>query len=340
MNNTARSHRSYGARIAVQAAFTLASVSIGWQFAIFVAAAGRGDTPLPVRPPGVEAYLPITGLMGLVDWLRTGTLNRVHPAATVLLVTFLAMSLLLRRSFCGWVCPVGFLSESLARLGRRLTGRNYRLPRGLDLPLRGLRYLLLGFFLWAILGMSARELSAFIDSPYNRIADVKMYLFFADIGAVAAIVLAALALASVFVNGAWCRYLCPYGALVGLPAVLSPVAVSRNPEACTDCKSCDNACMARLSVSTGDRINSVECTGCLDCVASCPAPGALSARVRRWQIGAKAFAAAVVLFFVVSYAAARLTGHWRNDIGDTEYVRRIAEIDSPAYEHPGTRGGP
>lgn len=335
-----RLRRSYRARLIVQAAFAIATAGVGWQFVSFVDAARRGIDPLPVRPPGVEAYLPITGLMGLVDWVYKGALNAVHPAATVLLLIFLAMSLLLRRSFCSWVCPIGLLSESLARLGQRLFGRNFRLTRPADVELRGLRYLLLGFFLWAILGMSPAELGAFINSPYNRVADVKMYIFFERIGVTAVIVLAALAAASVLVNGAWCRYLCPYGALLGLASRLSPVGVNRNESLCIDCSRCDGACMAALAVSRSYKVGGVECTGCLDCVASCPSPGSLSVRAFSKPIGVVGFAAAVLLLFAMSYSTARLTGHWRNAIGDAEYIERIARIDSPDYAHPGARGAP
>jgi polyferredoxin len=313
-------------------------VYAGWQFASFVDAARRGLEPLPVRPPAVEAYLPITGLMGLVDWIYRGALNAVHPAATTLLLTFLAMSLLLRRSFCSWVCPVGLLSETLARLGQRAVGRNLRIGRLADLAMRGLRYVLLGFFLWAILGMSPADLGSFINSPYNRVADVKMYMFFERIGTTAILVLASLAIGSVLVNGFWCRYLCPYGALLGLASRLSPVRVSRDESLCIDCGRCDGACPAGIAVSRSTKVGGVECTGCLDCLASCPSPGSLSARARSRPIRVAAFAVAVLALFVISYSTARLTGHWRNAIGDPEYIEHLSRINTPAYAHPGAAG--
>jgi ferredoxin len=330
--------RTYRIRLYAQIGFALVSAFTGWQFARFIAAAQSGEIPLPVRPPGVEGYLPITGLMGLLDWIYRGSLNYIHPAATVLFITFVVMSLLLRRSFCSWVCPVGLISESLARLGQLLLGRNLRAPRWLDITLRGFRYLLLGFFLWAIFGMSAEALREFIESPYNRVADIKMYLFFAKASVTTIVVLAALSLASVFVNGAWCRYLCPYGALVGLFALISPSKVRRDEDHCIDCKQCDNVCMARLNVSEGVDIGGVECTGCLDCLASCPAPPALTVRVASRRTGLVRYALAVILIFVIAYGTAQLTGNWRNKITDSEYVKRVLLIDSPEYGHPGGRG--
>ncbi len=65
------------------------------------------------------------------------------------------MSLLLKKAFCAWLCPVGTLSEVLWKLGRASSAAICVLPRWSDLPLRGLKYLLLGFFVFVIGAMSA-----------------------------------------------------------------------------------------------------------------------------------------------------------------------------------------
>ena len=330
-----RTHRSFRARILVQTGFALTCALIGVQFARFVRAAQQGAVPLPTRPPGVEGFLPISGLMGLVDWIHQGALNRVHPAATMLLLTVLALAVLLRKSFCAWICPVGFVSDLLAAVGRKLFHRNFRPWRWLDVPLRALKYLLMGFFLYSILTMGQVGLRFFLDSPYNRVADVKMGLFFARIGIAGATVLAVLAVGSVFVQGLWCRYLCPYGALLGLFSWMSPVRVKRNPTSCIDCKLCDKACMARLPVSTSSAVLNVECTGCLDCVAVCPVKDALALQAGPRRIGVLTYAAAIVLLFVAGYTSARVAGLWRNGISDPEYVQRVQNIDTGNYGHPG-----
>jgi len=328
-------YRSYRVRSLVQAYFALASLVVGYQFARFVRAAEAGELPLPARPPSVEAYLPISGLMGAVDWIRQGALNPIHPAATLLLLTFLGVSLLLRRSFCSWICPVGLLSDVLARFGQRLFGRTLRPPAIIDRILRGARYLLLGFFLYAIFSMSAAALQTFIHSPYHRVADVKMLLFFERLDLVGAIVLLLLAAVSIFVHGAWCRYLCPYGALAGLLARFSPLAIRRRPERCIDCGRCDQACPARLPVSRAQRTASVECTGCLDCLATCPARGALRLGAARGALSPLALALALALIVAGGYAAGRFSGHWDNHLTDAEYVRHVRQLDQPAYRHPG-----
>lgn len=333
-----RKLRSFRLRLAVQIGFTLLCIGLGVQFSRFLHAAREGALPLPARPPGVEGFLPISGLMGILDWFHQGELNSIHPAATILVIIFIAMALLLRKAFCSWICPVGLFSESLARLGQRLFKRNFRPWPWLDLLLRSLKYLFLLFFMQAIVLMTPAALRTFIDSPYNRVSDVKMYLFFAEMGTTAIVVMILLAIGSIFINGFWCRYLCPYGALLGAFSLFSPTKIRRDGEICIDCGLCDKVCMARLPVSSKMSIRSAECTGCLDCIAVCPVDKSLFVGTGKRRFSPAAFAMAVLLLFLVGYAGAGMAGLWYNRIGDVEYVHRVQELDSPQYGHPGGSG--
>jgi polyferredoxin len=325
-----------GARIrpAVQIAFLLLCAWIGVQFYLFVRQFEiPGATYTVARPPGVEGWLPIAGLMNLKAFLLTGRLPELHPATMFLLVAFLSMSLLLRKAFCSWLCPVGTVEEWLWKLGRSTFGRNFRLPRWLDLPLRSLKYILLGLFLYVVLKMSPDAIHAFLYSPYGVIADVKMLNFFRFLSVTAAVVLGVLAFASIFVQNFWCRYLCPYGALMGLVAMLSPLRIRRNPETCIDCAKCAKACPSALPVDTLVQIRSAECLGCMECVNVCPAEGALDMallRRRRVQPWMMAAAVAAIFFSVVGYA--KWTGRWDSDIPNAVYERLIP--NAAEYAHP------
>src|ERR1700734_2960776 len=132
-------------------------------------------------------------------------------------------------------------------------------------PVRGLKYLLLGFFVFIIGTMSAASIEEFMATPYGIIADVKMLNFFRDISATALIVVAALVLLSILIENFWCRYLCPYGALMGLTSLLSPLKIRRNASACINCGKCAHACPAALPVDKLIQVRSVECTACMAC---------------------------------------------------------------------------
>jgi NAD-dependent dihydropyrimidine dehydrogenase PreA subunit len=292
------------------------------------------------RPPGVEGFLPLSALMSLRHLWSTGEAHPVHPAGLVILLAIVATSLLLKKAFCSWLCPVGTISEMLAALGEKAFGRRLRVPRLLDVPLRGLKYLLLVFFLHGIfVAMSAESVAAFLDGPYNRVADVKMLYFFERMSPLATQVLVCLAFASIVVPYAWCRYLCPYGALLGALSLLSPFKVTRHAPSCIDCGLCTRACPARLPVERLGRVRSDECSSCLSCIAACPVTMALRVETPApWRRAARpaVFAVLVLLLFGGALQAARVWGVWGNDITDAEYAARLREIDS--YDH--FRGAP
>jgi polyferredoxin len=94
--------------------------------------------------------LPISSLISLKYWIVGGVSNPVHPSGLIIFSMALATGLLLKRGFCSWICPFGLLTEYLNRLHRLIFRKDIKLPLWLDYPLRSLKYLLLGFFLWAI----------------------------------------------------------------------------------------------------------------------------------------------------------------------------------------------
>ena len=328
------------ARRWVQVSFLLVVVAIGVQFGRWAFALLEGTPSHLARPAGVEGFLPISALMSLRVWLAGDGVHPVHPAGLAILLGVLAMSLVLAKSFCSHVCPVGLLSEWLGRLGQRARGANVEVPRWLDLPLRGIKFLLLAFFLWATwVVMDLPATRAFLDSPYNKVADVKMLLFFAGASRVTIAVLGVLVVGSLFVRDPWCRYLCPYGALVGILGRLAPLKVTRDAATCTDCAKCTKVCPARLPVHRMVRVASVECTSCQDCVAVCPIKDCLAVRPPRWASSrplrpARAVALAALVWVAVT-GAFRLSGHWHSRVGQDEYARRLLEIDSPLYTHVG-----
>jgi NAD-dependent dihydropyrimidine dehydrogenase PreA subunit len=332
----ARRRRIEWSRHLVQAGFLLAVLRIGWEFARWVHGLERGLV-VGERPPGVEGFLPIAALLSLRQLFLTGEIHPVHPAGLVLLLLVLGLGLLAKKAFCSWVCPVGTLSEILAACSQRLFGRRISLPRLLDLPLRSLKYLLLAFFAYAVFfQMDRAAVADFLDSPYNRVADVKMLYFFERLSPLGLKMLGGLVIFSVVVPYAWCRYLCPYGALLGALSLLSPLKVTRHAASCIDCDLCTKACPSRLPVARLARVRSDECFGCLSCVAACPVTRALRVETPApWRrvVRPAAFAALVVGLFLGGTLVARATGHWRNGITAAEYQRRILSIDSPAYAH-------
>ncbi|MEH2920367.1 4Fe-4S binding protein [Samsonia erythrinae] len=235
---------------------------------------GGASVYLP-RPGGIEGWLPIAGLMNIRFTWETGTPPPVHLTSMLLLLAFITISLLLKKSFCSWLCPIGTLSEWLAALGGKIFGRHFTLPIWLDRPLRSLKYLLLSFFLYIALSMPAQGIYMFLMSPYGLIADVKMLGFFRNIGTITLVCVGILVFSSLFIRRFWCRYLCPYGALLGVFSLLSPFKIRRNPTSCIDCGKCAKACPANIPVDKLIQVRNAECTACMTCIESCPVASTL-----------------------------------------------------------------
>jgi polyferredoxin len=181
--------------------------------------------------------------------------------------------------------------------------------------------------------MSSDAIAAFLEGPYGVVADVKMMNFFRYLSTGAAVTIGFLLIASVFVQNFWCRYACPYGALMGLASFASPARIRRNPDPCIDCGKCAKACPAILPVDKLVQIRSIECTGCLECVAVCPAEGALAlALPKRRPIPAWATAAAVVLLFAGTCGYAKYMGYWNTWVPEAVYLRLVPHAND--FQHP------
>ncbi|MEO8168952.1 MAG: 4Fe-4S binding protein, partial [bacterium] len=266
-------------RSTIQFSFVLLCLWIGVEFYLFMQwGTSNGTAQFVARPPGAEGFLPISALMSLKHWALTGIVNDVHPSGLFILLAIIGVSIALKKAFCSWLCPIGTLSESLWMLGKKLFKREFRTPRWLDYPLRSIKYLLLFFFANSIWQMDLPALENFIYSPYNKVADLKMYLFFANMTTFAIWTIVILMVLSVFVKNFWCRFLCPYGALLGIAGWLSPLKITRNKSTCIDCELCTKACPSNIKVHTTARVWSDECMSCMLCVQACPVKSTLDVR--------------------------------------------------------------
>jgi len=323
-------------RSTVQFAFAALCLWIGVEFTLFARwGMSGGAAPFYERPPGVEGFLPISSLISLAYWIQTGVINTIHPSGLFILLAIVLVSLVVKKAFCSWLCPIGTLSESLWMLGQKIFKKNLTLPRWVDLPLRSLKYLLFGFFAYSIIRMNTEALGAFIYSPYNKMADVKMYEFFADISRVALYVLAGLIVLSIVIKNFWCRFLCPYGALLGLVSWISPLKITRTKSTCVDCMLCTKACPANIAVHKAGRVWSDECMSCMACVQVCPVKDTLEVRASRKgrRIPAWVLGTLLVGIFVAVTGMAMIAGQWQNSIDRSEYLRRFKTVDGPMYQH-------
>ena len=172
-----------------------------------------------------------------------------------------------------------------------------------------------------------------------------MLNFFRTMGLTAVIVIGVLVLLSVLVQNFWCRYLCPYGALMGLASLLSPFKIRRDVEACIDCGKCARACPSQLPVDRLVQIRSAECTACMACVDACSSQNALQFALPPWRNTPLAtrwtrraasplvVAALLACIFLGVTVYARATGHWQTNLPRAVYVDLVPSANQ--LTHPG-----
>ncbi|MBO0960628.1 4Fe-4S binding protein [Neobacillus sp. MM2021_6] len=313
-------------RYTVQALFLLFLLYVGLQFYQFYQHFETlGKTPFVERPSAVEGFLPISALVALKVWLTSGDFDVIHPAGLVLLSFFVGAGILLRKSFCSWICPVGTANELIAWLGRKIFKKNFDMPQWLVWFLTPIKYVLLLFFIAMVIQMDIFSAKSFLVDPYNKVSDVKMLLLFLNIGGFTLKFLIVIFILSLFFRNFWCRFLCPYGALIGLGSIFRLTKIVRNEDTCTNCEMCTKVCPQRLQVHKVEKVTSLNCSACMSCVEACPVKDTLNMnvagrKVNKWFVPATFF----VLFFVV-IGIAKMTGHWDTIISYQEWKELIPD---------------
>ena len=308
-------------RLLVQGGFALFLAWTGVSFMAHVNwAMGLTETYTP-KPPAVEGFLPISALIAAKRLLFTGQWDPVHPAGLVIFLAILGMCLLLRKGFCGQLCPVGLVSNLLERLGRKFKLTRQPGPKG-RLLLGAPKYLLLLAFCYVAVTMNLEDSEQFLRAPFNMVADTKMLLFFESPSTAVLTFLGVLTAASIVIPAFWCRALCPYGALLGLLGRLSPTAVTRDAQTCVSCGRCAKACPVALPVDTLTRVSAIDCQGCGECVSACPVKGCLGVSFLKRRIPWWSIAAGCLAILVAASIVADALGYWQSPIAP-QMARRM-----------------
>jgi polyferredoxin len=317
-------------RHVVQAVFLLFLLYVGlrfYQFYMHFETLGR--QPFVERPSAVEGFLPISALVALKVWLTSGEFDKIHPAGLVLFTFFVGSGIIFRKSFCSWFCPVGTVSEWTGMLGKKLFKKNFEIPQWLVWVLTPLKYLLLLFFLKMIVfDMPTFIAKGFLTDPYNEISDVKMLLFFLNIGGFALKFVIVMFVLSLFFKNVWCRLLCPYGAMIGLGSIFRITKVRRNEATCTNCEMCTMVCPQRIKVHKNQVVATPDCTACMQCIEACPIKDTLNMTVVNKKVNKWVVPAAFFVLFILVVGIAKITGHWNTVLTYEDWKQLIPDANN------------
>jgi len=211
-----------------------------------------------------NAQLSVVNLMALFGAMVSGFSWQAFllDPLTFILWFSVATALLFwgRGAYCGWLCPFGALQELSNQVARWLRLPQIELPWGLHERLWALKYMIfLGLFGVSLYSIEQAEHLAEVE-PFKTAIVLKFMRTWPFVAYAGALVIAGL-----FVERFYCRYFCPLGAALAIPARLRMFDwLKRYKECGSPCQTCANECPVEAIHPTGE-INPNECINCLHC---------------------------------------------------------------------------
>lgn len=247
-----------------------------------LASAGAGISF--VSSASLHALCPFGGVVTLYNLATLGVfIQKIHISSVLLMGIIFILSFLFGPVFCGWVCPLGSIQEWMGKLGRKIFKNRYNrfVPVKLD---RIFRYFRFGVLAWVVYvtAKSGTLLFANID-PYNA-----LFNFWTEEAAVPSLIILGVTLiGALLIERPWCKYACPYGALLGLFNKVRIFKIRRNESTCISCSRCDKACPMNIEVSKKQKVSDLQCISCMECTSEreCPLSGTVNMQAGKSQNG-------------------------------------------------------
>ncbi|HAM63216.1 MAG: ferredoxin [Firmicutes bacterium GWF2_51_9] len=236
----------------------------------------------------LHAICPFGGVVTLYNLATVGDyIQKIHASSVILLAISIVMAILFGPVLCGWICPLGSLQEWIGKIGKRIFKKKYNafVPKKADRYLRYIRYLVL---IWVVYVTAKSGTLVFKNvDPYNA-----LFTFWSEEVSYSAVLVLILTLVgSLFIERPWCKYACPYGALMGISNKFRMFKIRRNEPTCIHCTKCDRACPMNIEVSKGQAVKNAQCISCYECTSeqACPIPDTvtLSATFKKVVAGDK-----------------------------------------------------
>ncbi|WP_066497484.1 4Fe-4S binding protein [Abyssisolibacter fermentans] len=222
-----------------------------------------------ISSASLHAICPFGGVETFIALIKFDVMvKKIHLSSIVMTSIIMILAILFGPVVCSYMCPLGSIQEWLGKLGKKIFKNKYNniMPKKIDRVLRYMRYFVLIFTVY--LTTESLKLVFLEVDPYYALFN--FWSSEATIGGI--IVLVVTLLLSLIIERPWCKYVCPFGALIGLSNFISIFKIKRNKSTCIGCKKCDKVCPMNIEVSKKEVIKDHQCIRCGECTSdnTCP----------------------------------------------------------------------
>jgi hypothetical protein len=212
-----------------------------------------------------EGWCPFGGVETIFNYLHEGNLLCSLGVSNFYALAALVVSvLIIRRAFCGYLCPIGAISEWLGAAAKRIGMRCWPVPPALDRALSLAKYAVLAAIVattWYAGELLFRGYCPCYALLSRHGTDIQVWTY---------VVAGGVGVASLGLAMPFCRWFCPLAAVLNPLSWVGLARVKRDPDICGNCGRCAMACPMAIPVDRTRQVAAARCIACLNCIEACP----------------------------------------------------------------------